>query len=57
EISQTKALVATLRAYPNVSISGPKLYTPYPGTKLYQSAIEHGFQPPDGMAGWAGINR
>jgi anaerobic magnesium-protoporphyrin IX monomethyl ester cyclase len=57
EIMQTKALVETLRSYPNVSISGPKLYTPYPGTALYRSAIEHGFKPPDDMSGWAGVNR
>jgi radical SAM superfamily enzyme YgiQ (UPF0313 family) len=27
-------------------------YTPYPGTPLYQTALQKGFQPPSGFANW-----
>ncbi len=29
------------------------VYTPYPGSYLYQRALEFGFQPPNGLAGWS----
>jgi radical SAM superfamily enzyme YgiQ (UPF0313 family) len=28
-------------------------YTPYPGTELYQKALEHGLKPPDRLEDWA----
>jgi len=39
------------------SISGPKLFTPYPGTLEYDRAIEAGFVPPATTLEWASINR
>ncbi len=30
----------------------PFLYTPYPGTPLFQRAIEYGLKPPDKLEGW-----
>jgi radical SAM superfamily enzyme YgiQ (UPF0313 family) len=29
------------------------IYTPYPGTPLYQDAIKHGFVPPDNLEDWS----
>jgi radical SAM superfamily enzyme YgiQ (UPF0313 family) len=53
----TKELILKLLEYPNVSVSGPKLYTPYPGTELYEEAIKHGFVPPSSTLGWKDIHR
>jgi len=57
EMLKTKELIRFARTFPNVSISGPKLYTPYPGTAMYQEALDHGFVPPKTMAGWSRIHR
>jgi radical SAM superfamily enzyme YgiQ (UPF0313 family) len=57
EMVETKKLIEYLKLFSNVSISGPKLYTPYPGTVMYQQAIEHGFVAPRRMEDWANINR
>jgi anaerobic magnesium-protoporphyrin IX monomethyl ester cyclase len=53
----TKDLILKLMKYPYVSISGPKLYTPYPGTPLYEEAIKHGFIPPKDTRGWKYMHR
>lgn len=29
------------------------IYTPYPGTKLFQLALDNGFVPPDSLDGWS----
>jgi radical SAM superfamily enzyme YgiQ (UPF0313 family) len=29
------------------------IYTPYPGTPLYNDAIQHGFNPPDNLESWS----
>jgi len=57
DMIQTKELIIKLLDYPNVSISGPKLYTPYPGTELYDAAVQHGFVPPTTTVGWKDIHR
>lgn len=57
EIDMTKALIKKVKKYPNVSISGPKLYTPYPATPLYPMALELGFKPPENPEGWSDIHR
>ena len=31
-------------------------YTPFPGTELYELAIEHGFDPPKTLEGWSVFN-
>lgn len=33
-------------------ICGPSLYTPYPGTPLYDECLKLGFTPPDSLEGW-----
>jgi radical SAM superfamily enzyme YgiQ (UPF0313 family) len=42
---------------PNAHISGFFVYTPCPGAKLYELALEDGFQPPDRLEGWTAFNR
>ncbi len=36
-----------------VVVNGPSVFYPWPGTPLYDTAIERGFKPPDTLRGWA----
>jgi len=38
-------------AHPNISMTF-SIYTPYPGTKVYDLAIKNGFKPPKNLEGW-----
>ncbi|MGE0384283.1 MAG: radical SAM protein [Gammaproteobacteria bacterium] len=42
---------------PWVNVSGPKIFTPYPGTVEYTRAVQCGFHPPTTNVEWGGINR
>lgn len=42
---------------PWVNVSGPKIFTPYPGTLEYDRAVEAGFQPPASHVEWGKIHR
>ncbi len=42
---------------PWVNVSGPKIFTPYPGTIEYTRAVESGFESPQTNVEWGGINR
>jgi len=42
---------------PWVNISGPKIFTPYPGTEEYTRAVAAGFKAPATHAEWGHINR
>lgn len=42
---------------PWVNISGPKIFTPYPGTEEYARAVQAGFCPPETQEEWGRINR
>jgi hypothetical protein len=42
---------------PWVNISGPKIFTPYPGTEEYARAVAAGFKAPKTHAEWGHINR
>jgi radical SAM superfamily enzyme YgiQ (UPF0313 family) len=42
---------------PNASVSGMYVFVPYPGSELYDLAVEDGFQPPQTLEGWAVFNR
>jgi hypothetical protein len=35
-----------------VAVIGPCIFTPYPGTPLFDRAVEHGFQPPKSLEEW-----
>jgi len=39
--------------YPGALFLGPSIYTPYPGTPLFDKCIEMGFGPPDKLEDWA----
>jgi len=34
-------------------VNGPSVYLPWPGTPLYDTAVERGFKPPEEMTAWA----
>lgn len=38
---------------PYVILMGPYLYSPYPGTPLFDKAVEAGFKPPSSLEEWA----
>ena len=42
---------------PRSEIAGFYTYSPYPGTELYELAIEEGFQPPQTLEGWSRMSR
>ncbi|MDI6902793.1 MAG: radical SAM protein [Methanocellales archaeon] len=37
----------------DVKLDGPKVYTPYPGTPLFESAVKYGFTQPNSSVSWA----
>ena len=56
-VNDTLDLIESLEDEPYVSISGPKLFTPYPGTPQYEAAVERGMKVPSDTLGWARLNR
>lgn len=56
-VNDTLDLIESLEDEPYVSVSGPKLFTPYPGTPQYQAAVERGMKVPVDTLGWARLNR
>ncbi|MBF0465630.1 MAG: B12-binding domain-containing radical SAM protein [Nitrospirae bacterium] len=42
---------------PNCVIFSPGRFIPYPGSKLYDLAIEHGFKPPSTPAQWSNLDQ
>ena len=57
DMLQTKRLIEEISRYPNVSISGPKLYTPVPGAQSYNVALQFGFPEPSTTEEWKNIHR
>ena len=41
---------------PRACIAGFYVYVPYPGTRLFDVAVEHGFQPPGSLEEWGRFN-
>ena len=56
-VNETLDLIDALEEEPFISVSGPKLFTPYPGTPQYQMAVERGLRIPEDTLGWAHLNR
>ena len=56
-IHATLDYVTELKGEPYVSVSGPKLFTPYPGTGQYAAAVKAGMRVPPDTLSWASINR
>jgi radical SAM superfamily enzyme YgiQ (UPF0313 family) len=42
---------------PRAQISGFYVLVPYPGTEIFDFAVEHGFNPPDSLEKWAVFHR
>ncbi len=54
DIRATVSLIFKLQSInPNVRISPIYIYTPYPGTKMFNEAIESGYTPPKELRKWA----
>lgn len=49
--------VRLLEDNPKAQISGFYVFVPYPGTELYNKALEYGFEEPRSVAQWAVFNR
>ncbi|MEK7576112.1 MAG: radical SAM protein [Patescibacteria group bacterium] len=56
-INATLDLIEHLEGEPYISISGPKLFTPYPGTPQYVAAVNAGMKVPQVTLDWARLNR
>ncbi|MBI2107709.1 B12-binding domain-containing radical SAM protein [Candidatus Woesearchaeota archaeon] len=56
EILETcKLAVKVKRENPHCKTHGISVYTPYPGTPLYDLAVKHGFNPPKSFEAWSNI--
>jgi anaerobic magnesium-protoporphyrin IX monomethyl ester cyclase len=55
DVVQTLDLMDELEQMGNgIEVIGPCIFTPYPGTPLFEQAIEHGFEPPASLEEWGG---
>ncbi len=53
DVLKTLDLMDELEAMGNdIAAIGPCIFTPYPGTPLFDLAIEHGFEPPTSLEEW-----
>ena len=41
-----------LRINPIAEINGVFIYTPFPGTEMFEEAVEYGFRPPETLEEW-----
>lgn len=54
DVLDTLALIDELEGLGDgVSVIGPGIFAPYPGTPLYEAAIKHGFEPPHSVEDWS----
>ena len=56
EVGETYALIDRLRDLNPQPETRVHLFAPYPGTPLYQDAIEYGFKPPKSLEGWSNFD-
>jgi radical SAM superfamily enzyme YgiQ (UPF0313 family) len=56
-VNDTLDLIERLESEPCVSVSGPKLFTPYPGTPQFDAAVVRGLRIPQDTLGWARLTR
>ena len=57
DLKMTFELVEELSQYNNVSIAGPKVYNPYPGTRLYEELVSSGWAEPKSNLEWSKFER
>lgn len=53
EVEDTYALIDRLRQFDPQPETRVHLFAPYPGTPLYQEAINYGFEPPTALEDWS----
>lgn len=57
EIRMTVQMIfKLLKENPNARITHIYNYLPYPGTEMFDLAVQHGFEPPFTLDGWQGYN-
>ena len=56
-VNETLDFIERLEGEPFISVSGPKLFTPYPGTPQYDMAVQAGMVVPTTTIGWAYLTR
>ena len=56
-VNQTLDFIEELEGEPFVSVSGPKLFTPYPGVPQFDAAVVRGLVVPTDTLGWAYLDR
>ena len=56
-VNQTLDFIKELEGEPFVSVSGPKLFTPYPGVPQYDAAVARGLKVPTSTLDWAYLDR
>ncbi|TSA43995.1 hypothetical protein D4R49_01095 [bacterium] len=56
-VNQTLDYIEELKDEPYVSVSGPKLFTPYPGVPQYDDAVRRGLVVPTTTLDWAELDR
>jgi radical SAM superfamily enzyme YgiQ (UPF0313 family) len=56
-VNQTLDFIEELRGERFVSVSGPKLFTPYPGVPQYEAAVARGLVIPKSTLDWAFLDR
>lgn len=52
DVLQTLELMAYLAQSPNVVIYGPTVFAPFPGTPMFDRAVELGLKPPQKLEEW-----
>jgi len=57
EMLQTIKLIKQIKKILPNSLHFVKVYTPYPGSELYNIAVEKGFKQPQNLLGWADFTR
>ncbi len=57
DLRKTFDLVDELSLYDNVSIAGPKIYNPYPGTSMYNDLLMSGWSVPATNEEWSKFER
>jgi radical SAM superfamily enzyme YgiQ (UPF0313 family) len=56
-VNETLDMIERLDGEPFVSVSGPKMFTPYPGTPQYDAAMRSGMKVPADTLAWAQLTR
>ena len=56
ELAQSIRLANRITTENPRAVRSFNIYTPYPGTELFEVAVQHGLRPPQRLEDWAGVN-